>query len=200
VDVLWQNCVVTKLSGSLGPSEMDQDLIVVWNQDRPTRGHLYSRRGARVVAMAIPAFAFAIFIPIAILMIRKRMRTPGAVLRYLQRVLLPVVLGVALLSLGFYCFASKVDVQVSGRSNPYSAVLDHFYYKPAPADASADAVLKTVETMLAQEGEPNRLTGAPVTREASPGNYNIRSVDGKHYLIQYDKTGAEYWEMLGRRD
>ena len=200
VDVAWNGCIVTKLSGRLRPRQMREDITFSWSGAQPTQRHLFSHRGAGVIATAgfVTLATFLTVVP-ALFLGRRLAQTDGRQW-YVKRFIVPIAWGVGFAALVFFLVVPKVDVNVSRRTIlPYAS--DYQATRCAYTTPIED-VAKTVEEWAASRTGPlrNEFTGAPIARgEASPGNYDIRRTDGRLYYIYYDRKGAEEWHVIADR-
>jgi hypothetical protein len=204
LDVLWDKCVVTKLSGRLTSVQMKEDLSFSWTGLTPTRRHLFSYRGAAVMAVSIVTDLILLFVAVTALSLKSRITRPDGTLWYCFGVLwyyrkrFLVGIGLAcVLGASFYLMVPKVEVQLGTRGRPLSRVAENIAYGLPMTANSVEGASKIVEErLLYWQRTRNEFTGEPIMREASPGNYDVREKDGRLCFVYYDRAGTEHWQRM----
>lgn len=195
VGVLWSGCVVTKLSGSIRPEEMKEDLTFTWAEPGASRRHPFTTRGAAVMAVSAGVSLLSLMVFPA-LFFRKRLAEPGGRAWFVGRILTPTVLLLGVLGAAFYLVVPKTEIHISSLSSMLSDVRFRHGVKYSYS-STIEAVAKDIEERCELIHYRNAFTGEPVVRgDASPGNYDIRRSDGRLYFIYYEQSGAERWQVI----
>ncbi|MFO1513174.1 MAG: DUF2330 domain-containing protein [Verrucomicrobiota bacterium] len=185
--------VATKLTASLSPAQMHDDVVIRWSPFQPGREVVYSWRGALITAAGWGTGVMLGGFVLALLALWIR----GGWRSVLPRAARWIVALAALTLVAVLAFVPKVSVR-SERFRPVSAriALERF----------ADRVLarwtasppKTIEqARLAVIFEPGMTTnniylGGVIREEDSPGNYVIRQTTNGFEVHWYDAYGSEH--------
>ena len=205
--------VATRLSATLSPADMRQDVWIDWVPFSERRNRWYSRAGAAVVAAnwGSAVLAAGLATVVAFRWIRpgtadgRPMRKPAACLALLGMTVTAVL----------YLALPKIEVRLV--QNPgiramtilYSIASElpddggsaHGWTRPETS-ARAREVIRVADTNAPYWNEwatstdwanwRNHLLGGPVREEDSPGNYTIREHGGRVEFVAYDAQGAEH--------
>ena len=195
--LMWDGCVLTKLSGRIPPEAMNTDIVFDWRPPEPYQARRFSRTGARqasVIFFCAGVFAVAV---VSMLICRRQLRQAESARRYASHVLLPLVVIVIAASQTYFFLLPTIEVRTGFWL--WKARLYHVRNLSMDliladvklgTDASVAEQRKTAGGILKQRGNP--FTGAPVTEEASPGNYTIHEESGHIVVRLYDRTGAPH--------
>lgn len=188
-----QGCpVVTKLTATLTPTQMQEDVMLRWAPFIPYRHVVYSERGAFITsaswATGLMLGAFLLFFL-------------GTIVRRSWKSALPrVALGVTgfalMVLIGVYAVLPKVSVQ-TGRfhaafvqhtlRNLALTVLGGWEVSPPKSLVEARRAVVFESGMRTN----NFLLGGSIREEDSPGNYVIRQSTNGFEFLWYDSNGAE---------
>jgi hypothetical protein len=193
--------VLTKLSGTLTPAEMREDLELTWEEYAHAERRLHTPSAARTVAlntgsgMALLAIFVAALLGAGADALRLGRRVPRpdrsrSRRRAAAAWLFALVFG---LSSGVFQYVALdvIDappVTVAGlneNARTHSDLADRVASTSSPAEARAVAA-------EVWRGRTNPYDGRPVREEDSPGNYAIRAQDGKPVYVTFDAHGAEF--------
>jgi len=206
-DLMWDGCVLTRLSATVRPEQMTDDLRLQLTEGRLRRRTLYSARGARETAVFYGLFGLLVTAFVMALRTVFRDSPRRAVTLTLAGVLVAIS---CLGALATYVLLPRVEVGPTyrggkGGRGPLLAMyqmrstaqilaaqgtIDLDMTDEEIAAAFIDA-LGDEEYGYAEPGE-NPYLGGPVRREKSPGNFWIERLDGKTYLIVYDQDGRPW--------
>ena len=190
VPLLWDGCVLTKLSGYLNARRQTDDLPVRWTGFEPYQQHFYTTAGARSIAwMLFVGVLGIICVPGLILC-----RTPNGERFYFGRLLPRTMLAAVLIAGVTYLCLPKLrgsEFQVGWTEHSF----------PFKVSASIGMILQPDENLRQKDEDaiaqeivrrlhlPNLLIGGEVCAEISPGNFTIEKRDGKVVVRVYDRTG-----------
>ncbi len=199
IPVLWNGCCVSKLTGTIPPSEMTEDYDLTWSPASFERQTLWSNLGASMTAAMVAILIVTICLPIALVMrARERMS---------RRAFLCSLLGIgaaALLSVGAIKLVLPQVKAASyggkgfraGRSvRGLLAHLQDFDRRVRVGDVpwkSAAASLRKRASCW-----NNLYTGELMREEDSPGNFLVSQKDGKLSFTFYDIGGTPVTVLLG---
>jgi hypothetical protein len=188
-DLLWNRCVLTKLTADLPPSRMDNDVAILRMPYAPSMQEVYSN-GVRNdwigATLCIAVTGMLAFLAVASKPLRRLRRMPRA-----QRIsLLSIPLAVAL---GIYYFFPSIPTTIRPhiRSENWLGPLHTAISRcGGELDATlADSPEKLLEIFHRHEQDAalvNPFTGAPIAVRRSPGNYQIIRETGGARLIFYN--------------
>ncbi len=203
--LLWNGCVLTKLSGTVRAGEMKEDIRIDWKPFHAYRQHFYSVQGARAVAWIVflvlaGGLGFA-----SMLTQRKKIVEPGGLSWYLGRVLLPravlsaIVAGIVLASLPK---VPAAEVQVFRHRDYYGSLLqseiasllnDHPKLLRGTSREIADAILKQLGDTIMFQGNPtNLVTGSKLKIDDTPGNFTVEKQGEEIVVRVYGHDGTVY--------
>jgi len=201
--LLWNKCVLTKLAGTLRAAEMTQDLSFTWQAFVPYQEHFITESGAQRRTQIIIFGAIAVWLACFMIASRIRMATRGSILAHFGPL---VLLAVVLIVVGWR-MASAVAPQLADREvnlvrwvrppvfNQLWLYEQRLKDNPSVLERSEDEIAKWLckeEGGFQRRASPpfqNRLTGADVAVEDSPGNFMVEKRDGMVRLHVYDDIG-----------
>ena len=109
---LWDGCVVSKLTGTLTPRDMADDINVDWSEGRPFQRHYFSHKGARHIGQIVGYNAGWILLIFLSLWFKGRKVDKHEELDFwAKRIFLPALLIAALLGIVTYAGVHKVEVE-----------------------------------------------------------------------------------------
>jgi len=189
--------VATKLTATLAPADMRQDVWLDWVSFSEKRSRLFSRQGALLFALNWGTGVLGIGL-LAACILAAGIET--------RRLLLPrLATGITMFGLvlcgAIYVGATKTEVRLikwpgARRKNNLFQISVELEYGgwSTPQQARAEA-----RALIARPLEPgwktsldwqNQYLGGPIREEDSPGNYLLREQDGHLKFIIYDAKGA----------
>ena len=214
-ELMWDDCVLSKLAGPIAPEQMNVDLTVTLKEGPNRRKKLYTVRGA-LEGSGLIALAGVIAGVLLVLLYHVGYRRPRAALRIGS-----AAAGVFLLASGVtYALLPKIDL--ASTQMGVGGLPDYFWdrslhtwarmfaegvgglgasFEPAADDETV--ARKFIEWLpdYFPASEGNRYLGGRIRREKSPGNFWIQTIDGKRYLITYGVNGRPYYaELLAATD
>ncbi len=89
--LMWDKCILSKFAGTIDADRMTADLQFDRKPFEACRQHLYTRRGARHVALILFTCLTGCWLAASMVACRAKVVQPWGLTRYLGRVLLPVV-------------------------------------------------------------------------------------------------------------
>lgn len=205
--VMWDGCVVTKLSGELSSREMKEDMFFKLKNVTPFRVRKYSFQGAIVFGLRNAILALVIGMPILTYYYRRRLST-GSIAERSKR-LAKVFSGqlfacLIVFSVSYFAVGEKTEVQISGRpesawrnfiTTGHALIVD-LGAKPGITDAELKDFIKNID-WLQDYGSLNPFTNGPILNEASPGNFTIVRKNGLFAGINlYWRDGTPYFIRL----
>ena len=196
---LWPGCVVTRLRATLTPEQMHQDIRVGMADTTPHRLRVYSSRARWGIVGSVGLSGLAVLLIVAWIACAGR-RRPARRARIAGAV---TVAATVVACVAVFVALPHANTRSMGRHSPLlaealqgRAARDVRWLvaeaKATPDDfASPEAIRKLASTQPALgESLPsalleNPVTGDPIRRERSPGNYDLRTIDGKPFLCLY---------------
>jgi hypothetical protein len=171
---------VTKLSGTLEPADMREDLTLDWEPYAAHRTTLYTARAARISA----ANGAAMILLVAFVFFLFRQKDP---VRYWTA----VAVVAALFGLAIYALLDVAEGRTLDGFGPraqfslHERLAERFESEKSLAAARALAKASWKEYR-------NQFTGGPVLEEDSPGNYLVREREGKVEYVWFGASGKEH--------
>ncbi len=199
--------VVTKLTATLTPAQMQDDVWLTWTAFKERKNRLYSRGGASTVALNWGAGLAALgMLGIQVLRFGPSIRRPrrGRVLE-----LVPLLTG-AVVGCVIYFALPKTEVRLVRRpaSLARQAMLELYIELSDATPGSLVEARKAARDVLERPGEwvtfvkvaksyggtgwDNFISGGQIREEDSPGNFTLRQKDGLIEFVAYDALGAEH--------
>ncbi len=190
--------VVTKLTATLSPEQMRQDVWLEWRGFREKKNHRFSRAGAATTALNWGAGVLA----------------PGLILSYIVALGIrpgnpqfkkPIRLAtaVSLATVGLiYVMLPKIEVRLV--RHPGAATLNNQYdalslVQGAPLEEARRVLANPTNSLAKKAWEryvqgdlwPNHYLGGQIREEDSPGNFILREQDGLMEYVTFDAEGGE---------
>lgn len=203
-ELLWQDCVVTRLRADLPPQAMDKDVAIALTDLAAHRDHFYSARARReIVSIVLLCVGIVLVVACAWLFRarrrperRKIMWMPGvAVLALIAAAAVYVLLPVVPVQTGSW---GRHPWRLHNRNHVLSILLNRLVSQgKLSAEMTPEQWAESLGTLLEEgylEEESliiNPFTGQRMKYERSPGNFSSRKVDGKNWLCFYDIDGRE---------
>jgi Uncharacterized protein conserved in bacteria (DUF2330) len=193
--------VATKLTATLSRAGMRQDVEINWRSFAEKKNDLFSRAGARTIALnwACGIFAIGLLAVWIFVSIEKKQK------EFSQWSGIVTIGSVAIAGL-IYLALPKTEVRLLRRSpmsdaryNLFSMTFtlsDHPDLNSAEARALLDKTSKEIFATARMSDErpywENVLLGGPIHFEDSPGNYTLRDTTNGLEFVMYDAQGTEY--------
>jgi len=165
--VMWDGCVVTKMTGKISSSAMTSDMFFEFKKTNPGQSELYSSRGKldlAYFATLTAAIIGSIFMTIYYHSIEKRWKKPS----FKSIFLALVIVSAAVFIFTYEIVGEKTEVYTLERNwlyNFQSSVADILSI-PENNFSTGEELIE----ILRREGVDNPITHEPITLEESPGN------------------------------
>ncbi|HVM62466.1 MAG TPA: DUF2330 domain-containing protein [Verrucomicrobiae bacterium] len=199
--LLWDGCVLTKLSGRIDSRQQIADLSVRWVDFTPYQQHLYTTTGAGYIAWIV--FISTLSVPLIGRLFLYAGGRRGNLSETFFRLLFASSFAAALT---YVCLPKlpKADTQISRyglRMHHLVSNLLHSYIEFAIEQTPADLRQKDAPTIAKEildhmprpKDQPhplNSLMGGELEVESSPGNFTVEKRDGQIVVRVYDETGS----------
>ncbi len=203
-NILWTNCVITKLSAKLTPEQMNKDFEIEFESFEPFIQHFYSFRGAIKKGVLISLLIWSAGLIVALLSYSFRKRFKKDISHPMGRFILPLFCTSIFVGLFIVITVPKIKV-VTGKNyrNPRYHLVDT--HKLAMKFINEQPAIITNETKIIEqklvnyfknEKWENSFTGEPIKAEDSPGNFTIIRNNENLDLIVYYINGAPVKKRL----
>jgi len=187
---LWNQCVLTKLSGQLEPDQMSRDFWLDLIPARPYRRHLYSRRGAREAGLAGALGLWIVAVVVSMIVFQRRIAGERGRRFAFARILGPLTLGGLLFWGAFYLGAPKTDVTSVDPEDiywPNRSIYDRAAFELGKdtqrfKGMSCRRIAEAFEGYFRRNKSLNVLTGNIIRCEYSPGNFVVVP-EGRNALL-----------------
>jgi HEAT repeat protein len=196
-DIMWHNCVVTKLTGTLKPNDMKNDYEFDFVDPLPYRIKKYSRVWAAkqsfmlTVWLIVPAWlTILILLRIFKHTFRRIHQNLG---QWKIRAVIVLCTSLVVFSINYFTIGEKVSVRIFDQSrsewNNYLSALSSFLSEPYLPFESVEETNRALRAAYPELHNP--FTGAAVIVEDSPGNiYYVWTDDEIRALALYNRFGA----------
>lgn len=202
-DLMWDGCVLTKLTGTLGSADMGEDLQFAPEAFRSYQPHFFTANGAQQTAVIPFVLAAALWAILSMVRYQARIVQPHGLEWYFWARLLP---GIGLSALGAaILFASLPKIETSGvhlTRRPLSLLAQRVSWQIASQLEESPQILEQSEAEIAasllkemarfSDGSAagNDLTGADLRVEDSPGNFTVEKQPERVLVRVYDRHGG----------
>lgn len=190
--------VVTKLTATLSPEQMRQDVWLEWRSFLEKKSRRFSRAGAATIALNWGAGVLAVGLILSyVVALGIRPGNP----QFKKPIQLAIAVSLATIGL-IYVMLPKIEVRLVQR--PYGVtrnVQEHplFLVEGEGLEAARRILANPTNTVTKQIWEgllkggnwPNHYMGGMVHEEDSPGNFILREQDGLMEYVVFDAEGAE---------
>ena len=212
VPLLWDGCVLTKLSGHLDARQQVDDLRVHWADFGAYQQHFFSTVGARAIAWMVFVSILGIICAFGLIVCMSPNRERFEWGFHFRRIVPRTLLAALLVATIVYAALPKLSasgVQVIHRGGLTSAVfppqleasierilLQEPDLREQDERAIAGAILDRLPAMMParwlspQSHLANMLQGGEVQPESTLGNFTIEKHDGRIIVRVYDATGC----------
>ncbi len=191
--LMWNDCVLTKLSGTVRANDMNEDIRFDWKPCHPYRQHFYTASGARSVAWLLFIWAVGSWGILSMYVYRKRIVQPRGRRWYFGRVLLPAIVlsaagaGILLVSLP-KLDASEVEVSRGRHHDDFLLIVAKNFLEEHPdiLQGSGQEIADSILTYLGKGWK----TKPEFKVEDTPGNFTVEKQPGKVIVRAYDRDGT----------
>ncbi len=182
---MWDGCVLSKLSGTLMPKQMNEDLALHMESGEACRKQYYSHRGARDAGLTFSLGLWSVMLIVLTLLFFKERHKGTRKLAFLSHVVGPALVFSLLTWALVYAMLPKVDVrraphrfhdQITRIKKTIEISIlaeEHNHF----VDMSKDEIGKLLDDYYVSKGLANGFTGEPIKHEDSPGNYILLEDD-----------------------
>ena len=214
-DLMWDGCMLTRLSGEVAPTRMADDFTFTFDDGGPLRRTFYTRVGAGRLATVI-ALAGLLVGAVAATLIRALMHAPKAAVVVLAGIG-PVVLA-GLVAAGTYVRVPRTEVgqaRRGGKGGASAMTVESLFHAAAisagpmkgrvtadTSDTEAEAIMLEEVAAFGPENT-NPFLGGPYRCEKSPGNFRIEHLEGRRWITVYGTQGTPrrtMWPMDDDKD
>lgn len=197
-EYIRHNSILTKLTATLTPAQMQKDLKLEPADYKPTIKHYFSTAGARDVAIVLALFMWCVVPSLGTILGWSSFAKPGGRKLYLTRLLAPSAAICLLPAALFYVSVDRIPV----RTRPWVATILSRAWRPAQfaldfaseydnfKGMTQDRATELFAEYLAVRAIPNPFTGERVTVEDSPGNIEISVDPNGPTFRSYGQYGA----------
>jgi len=200
-DIMWDGCWITKLVGTLTPEQMQEDILLEWEDGKPYRKNYYSNSGRNETMCAIGLTVWWISLIVFTLYVKLRKKVEVKFNRWLVFVLLcSFIMSLVWMSATYVLIrpipvnevlGSRWDVIFQDQSlRGYSRALqDEFplvYYN------STEQLKDDLRKFLRLASLNNAYSHEALTIEDSPGNITIEEIDDQVVYLLYTKGAATF--------
>ena len=201
-ELMWDDCVVTKLIGSLKPEQMQADLALTLNGRSTTRKTVYTEKGARETAASVGLVGLGVAALLVILCQagyhRARMALTIGAIAFAVSVAAAAATRLAL---------PKIDPGDTDTKKVTALLRPRFLLarwaefsrqSEITPDMGDDAVAEAFLKWMARDGSDEELRSNPflggrLRREKSPGNFWLEGITGGRRFIAYGLNGRPHY-------
>jgi hypothetical protein len=182
---MLDGCVVSKLCGTLKPTQMDEDVVLQLKTGEPIRKRYYSLRGARDTGLVMFLRMWCILpVLLAVVYHRKRKKLSGRSI-FIKKVLVPSVLLSFMVWAFTYAVLPKIDVRaVPGGKSGIARIIREKHQRATVIEMLAQEhdnfvgmskgeIAKLLDDYFTSKNAINIYSGEPLKHEDSPGDYTI---------------------------
>jgi hypothetical protein len=194
---MWDNCVVTKLSGRIPSEQMTDDLRITWHAPKAYRQHFFTSTGAAWSGYILFVVVAGLLSLVAMIRHAKAIKSSTNTIAFVARSVL-ASLGIGVLAaVVLYLAVPKLtadQVQLSRRWHTYNntevltphitETLDNL---PGWSTMTEDELAAIILKGLA--GKTNSISGDEFLHESTPGNFTLHKTDKILHIAFYDRTG-----------
>lgn len=194
--------VVTKLVGTLTPTQMQEDVRLNWTPFVEKRGRLFSYQGAATKALNWGIGIFAAGVCVAFVYVRRKKDNQSHLTKCVG---ISAAVGIALAGTIFFTLP-KTEVRLI-KAPAYDMKMSYFELQVALCNSDSLELAKlrvSLNQLLASSTNDlewtnwnNRFLGGRIHEEDSPGNYILRETNSHLEFVSFDANGAEQVQLLG---
>ncbi|MDD5261639.1 MAG: DUF2330 domain-containing protein [Methylacidiphilales bacterium] len=208
-NLMWNGCVLTKLSGAISASKMSRDLDIAWSDYQPYRRHFYTITGAKTAGYILFILLLGGYVSVSMILNRNPIRIPRGFGNWLAHKVAPGVLLCGLAALILYQTVPKIPAdETLTTSRLYQAWFPHQLAEVSSIPFSENPpIFQKSETEIAQAilaefdrsrknsawnktKDSNLLFGGNVTVESTPGNFTVEKQGSIVIVNIYDAIGC----------
>ena len=195
---LWNGCVVSKLSGTLTPNDMAEDIILELKLSKPYQKYYFSRMGAGETGLIASLIAWCLLFTILIAVFGSKGKK-GNKWKALFNITIFTLSVSLLVGAVAYAVLPKVDVQAisfvrmimfDGRlvQEGFEIAEKYDYFEKL----NVGETIQLVDDYFVSKDTKNIYTGEKIKCEDSPGNYIVFKDERGIILRVYSKEGYPY--------
>jgi hypothetical protein len=196
---MWDGCVLSKLSGTLTPDDMAEDIILDLKSANPYQKYYFSRPGANETGLIASLVSWCFIFVILTAVFGSKSRKESEWRQTLFRITVIIIL-FSLLIWGFvYVALPKVDVQaisfvrlIKQRGQLLQDGLTVAQKYGYPDNTNIDEAIRFVDDYFISKNYKNIYTGEKIQHEDSPGNYTVFENERGIVLRIYSREGYPY--------
>jgi hypothetical protein len=203
--LMWNDCVLTKLAGNVDASKMNQDMQFAWTQCEAHQEHFFTHYGARCLGIILFMAVLSIGNILSMIDYAKGRGQSAGFTSFFPKRLLPAAILAVAVGGGFYAIVPKLrdsDVAIS-RGSAFHSSLSRLLGRIDYSLKTNPEVLKWTDAKLCDflrqslrdeksSAVPNRMTGAELTEEDSPGNFTVERQKDNVVVRVYDRFGTPF--------
>lgn len=208
--LMWNNCILTKFSGSIEAARMVNDLHFAWLPFKAYRQHLYTMKGARETAWILFTCLMGVCFFVSMLVCHKRISQPAGLSWYFVKVFFPLAAVTGCVSAIVFVMMPKLpasEVQITHRifqRHQPRILYSHidFLLKDNPdvvKKTDAEIIDYLLKNLSSDRSKPtpskdrpgilNSVTGSWLESEDTPGNFAVERQATNLVIRVYDHTG-----------
>ncbi len=203
--LMWDGCVLTKLSGNLDAARMTDDIHFTWAPFKSHQDHYFTRNGAMNVASIVFILMVGIGNILSMWDYARGLAQPRGFGGYCVRRVLPLCAASGLIAGGIFAIAPKLtdaDIQVSRLPASWAYVLggicegvltEHPEVQAKSGPEIGDYLLANLRELHTPS---NRLTGGELKIDDSPGNFTVEKAANRVLLRIYRADGSVMTRVL----
>jgi len=197
---MWDGCVLSKLCGTLKPSEMDEDIVLQLKPAEPYQKRYYSQRGAREIGLAACLGVWCILPVVLTGIFYGKIKKENGRKFYLLRIIIPAVLFSLIVWPTAYGLVPKVKVETE-RGHFYNYYGVHLMLSIGDERAKEyidfhEMDKKAIEARIREYFDfrisRNIFTGERIRLEDSPGNFTILEDERGIVFRVYSRNGFPF--------
>ncbi|MBN1256527.1 MAG: DUF2330 domain-containing protein [Planctomycetes bacterium] len=210
---LWTDCILTKLSGTIAPKNMADDLYFDFTRrTEPYRQLLFSRQGALYSVITIFCAGLPLLLIIAGIMKFKELKINKEERRkYYLKTMPKIIVSLIICCLLMYAAWPTEEFRIQGsrfyfnmfnftgsvwKNSKLIPVAQTLGIKPSMEKKQIEELLLTKlnkEPLEKGYDPPHNYFGERIILEDSPGNFLIKFKDDLPYICYFDRIGGERW-------
>jgi hypothetical protein len=209
--MMWNNCVLTKLVGTVDAANMTDDIQFRWVPFKSHQEHFFTDYGARCLAVILFAGVLSVGNILSMMDYAKGRVQPRGIAVYVLKRLLPTIALAAIAAGAGLMIVPRIaqsDVQAQSRSRLEYLLLDNCQKWLAARPDVLERTESGIAEFLVQShhydgivGEftlANWITGGKLKTEDSPGNFTVEKKRNQVIIRVFDHIGQAFITSLPR--
>ncbi len=197
---MWDGCILSKLCGTLKPSQMDEDITLRLKTGKPYQKHYYSRRGAKEAGLIVCLSVWCIIAVALTAIFYGKIKKENGRKFYLLRIIIPAALFSLIIWPTVYGLVPKVKVETE-RGHFYDRFGVHAMLSIGDERAKEyidfhEMDKKAIEERICEYFDfrisRNTFTGERIRLEDSPGNFTILEDERGIVFRVYSRNGFPF--------